>query len=75
VYGARVNWALSTRFFTTAFVQYNAETEEVFSNVRLNLIHAPLSDVFVVYTERRAAVGGDVIDRLLSLKVTKLFAF
>jgi hypothetical protein len=75
VYGARINWALSTRFFTTAFVQYNAETEEVFSNVRLNLIHAPLSDIFVVYTERRSANGGDVIDRLLSFKVTKLFAF
>ena len=75
VYGARINWALSTRFFTTAFVQYNAETEEVFSNVRFNLIHAPLSDIFVVYTERRSANGGDVIDRLLSFKVTKLFAF
>jgi len=75
VYGGRVNWAVSTRFFTTAFVQYNAETEEVFSNVRLNLIHAPLSDLFLVYTERRSADGGDVIDRLLSFKVTKLFAF
>ena len=72
VYGGRVNWALSTRFFTTAFVQYNAATDEVFSNVRLNYIHAPLSDLFLVYTERRDAGTGDVIDRLLSFKVTKL---
>jgi len=75
VYGGRINWALSTRFFTTAFVQYNAETEEVFSNVRVNFIHAPLSDVFLVYTERRAAGSGKVIDRLLSFKVTQLVGF
>ncbi len=75
VYGARINWALSTRFFTTAFVQYNAETDEVFSNVRVNFIHAPLSDVFLVYTERRAAGSGDVIDRLVSFKVTHLVGF
>jgi len=75
VYGGRLNWALSTRFFTTAFVQYNAQTDEVFSNLRLNYIHAPLSDLFLVYTERRAADSGEVIDRLLSFKVTKLVAF
>jgi Domain of unknown function (DUF5916)/Carbohydrate family 9 binding domain-like len=75
VYGGRVNWALSTRFFTTAFVQYNAETDEVFTNVRLNFIHAPLSDLFLVYTERRDAGGGGVIDRLFSFKVTQLLSF
>jgi len=75
VYGARINWALSTRFFTTAFVQYNAETDEVFSNVRVNFIHAPLSDVFLVYTERRSAGSGEIIDRLMSFKVTHLVGF
>ncbi|HSW28771.1 MAG TPA: DUF5916 domain-containing protein [Longimicrobiales bacterium] len=75
VYGGRISWALSTRFFTTAFVQYNAETEEIFSNVRVNFIHAPLSDVFLVYTERRAAGSGTVLDRLVSFKVTQLVGF
>ncbi|MGD8320689.1 MAG: DUF5916 domain-containing protein [Gemmatimonadota bacterium] len=75
VYGGRINWALSTRFFTTAFVQYNAQTDEVFTNVRLNFIHAPLSDLFLVYTERRSAGSGAIVDRLLSFKVTKLMAF
>ncbi len=75
VYGGRINLALSTALLTSTYVQYNAQTEEVFSNVRLNFIHAPLSDVFLVYTERRQASGGALIDRLLSLKVTKLFAF
>jgi len=75
VYGGRMNWALSTRLFTTAFVQYNSATEEICSNIRFNYIHAPLSDLFLVYTERRDAGTGDVIDRLLSLKVTKLVGF
>jgi hypothetical protein len=75
VYGGRVTWGLSTSVITSAYVQYNAEAEEVFSNLRLNLIHAPLSDLFIVYTERRSTTSGDVIDRLLSFKVTKLFAF
>jgi len=75
VYGGRINWALSTRFFTTAFVQYNAAADEVFTNVRLNYIHAPLSDLFLVYTERRDAGSGSIIDRLASFKVTKLVGF
>jgi hypothetical protein len=75
VYGGRAVFATSTRFFTSAFVQYNALTEEVVTNVRLNYIHAPLSDLFLVYTERRARAGDVPTDRLLSLKVTKAFAF
>ena len=75
VYGGRVTWGLNTSVITSAYVQYNAETEEVYSNLRLNVIHAPLSDLFLVYTERRSATSGDVIDRLLSFKVTKLLAF
>ena len=34
-------------------MQYNETTDEVQTNVRFNLIHAPLSDVFLVYSERR----------------------
>jgi hypothetical protein len=49
------------------------------TNLRFNLIHAPLSDIFLVYQERRdldtALVEPTVLDRLLTLKVTKLFAF
>ena len=60
------------------FVQYNQQTEELITNVRFNLIHAPLSDLFVVYTERRSladAVTEPVLERGITLKVTKLFAF
>ena len=78
IYSARVRYALNTRAFFLAFVQYNEATEELISNARINLIHAPLSDVFLVYTERRSLASGiaePLLERGLTLKVTKLFAF
>ncbi len=78
VYDARIRWAKDVRTFLMGFVQYNQQTEELITNVRFNLIHAPLSDLFVVYTERRSladAVSEPVLERGLTLKVTKLFAF
>jgi hypothetical protein len=78
VYNARIRWARDVRTFLMGFVQYNQQTEELITNVRFNLIHAPLSDLFVVYTERRSladAATEHVLERGLTLKVTKLFAF
>ena len=83
VFSSRVDFAWSTRLLAGAWVQYNDATEEVVTNVRLNYIHAPLSDVFLVYSERRSTdgspvLGGDgrsVLDRRITLKVTKLFSF
>ncbi|MEX2471636.1 MAG: DUF5916 domain-containing protein [Gemmatimonadota bacterium] len=73
IYSAKLDVFFSPRFLTSAFVQYNEATDEVITNARLNWIHAPLSDLYLVLTERRR--GGDVLERLLSLKVTKLISF
>lgn len=75
LYSARFKFANSTRSFLSGSVQYNETTGELLTNVRFNWIHAPLSDVFIVVTERRDTVTNRVIDRLLSLKFTKLFSF
>jgi hypothetical protein len=78
LYDARIRWARNVRTFLMGFVQYNQQTEELISNVRFNLIHAPLSDLFLVYTERRSLAHGvrePVLERGITLKVTKLFAF
>ena len=42
-------------------MQYNALSQVLVTNLRLNFIHAPLSDVFLVYSEQRdlKADGGD----------------
>ncbi len=79
LFGGRFRYAHNTRTFLSAFVQYNDTTDEVQTNLRFNLIHAPLSDVFVVYSERRdrsPEPGRTALtDRAVTLKVTKLLAF
>jgi len=78
LFSGRVRYAHDTRTFFMAFVQYNEATEELIANARFNLIHAPLSDVFIVYTERRTLAAGaldGVLERGVTLKVTKLLAF
>jgi Domain of unknown function (DUF5916) len=75
VYAGRATFAASTRFFTSAYVQYNALDDIVVTNLRINYIHSPLSDLFLVFTERRDRGGLTPTDRLFSVKVTKALAF
>jgi hypothetical protein len=70
----RVNYAFSTSMFLNALVQYNSESQQWSSNVRFNFIHRPLSDLFVVYNERRNSATGDLIDRAIIAKVTYMIA-
>ena len=71
----RVNYAFSTHLFTNALVQYDSETNEIDANVRVNLIHSPGSDLFVVLNERRGETGDglELRNRALVVKFTKLF--
>jgi hypothetical protein len=71
----RVNYSVNTRVFLNALVQYNTDTQQWSSNIRFNVIHRPLSDIFVVYNERRLDGTGDLIDRSVIAKVTYLLAF
>lgn len=74
VYGLRLEAYASPTLLGSALVQYNEASDELVTNVRFNWRHAPLSDVFLVYTERRDRAAGAVLDRLITLKVTRLFA-
>lgn len=79
LFAGRLRYAHDTRTFLSAFVQYNEASDRLQTNVRFNLIHAPLSDVFLVYSELRDRSPepghASVIDRAVTLKVTKLIAF
>ena len=68
----RLDWSFTPRMFLNAFVQYNGEADAWLSNIRFNLIHRPLSDIYVVWNETR--VPGDT-RRALMLKYTHLIAF
>lgn len=75
VAGARVRYAYSTRLFGSAFVQYNAQTKSYVTNARINFRYAPLSDVFLVYTDRRNTETHDINERSIAVKITRMFAF
>jgi len=72
---ARVEYGFSTMAFVNALVQYNTDAREWSSNLRLNIIHRPLSDFFLVFNERRDSDTGGLLDRALVAKMTYMVAF
>jgi hypothetical protein len=71
----RVNYFLNTKVFLNALLQYNTDARQWSSNVRFNVIHRPLSDIYLVYNERRDSRTSELIDRALVAKMTYLVAF
>ena len=70
--GMRMDWSLTPRMFLNAYVQRNTETDAWVTNIRFNLIHRPLSDIYVVWNDTRIA---GIPRRALLLKYTHLLAF
>ena len=70
----RVKLALNTRLFGSALFQYNSQAEAFSANVRIDFIHRPGSDLFIVINERRATGQGDwePTSRALIVKLTYL---
>jgi len=73
--GVRVKYAWSTTLFGSTFFQYNSQTNTVVTNARLAWRYAPLSDVFLVYTERQDTMTSIRNERTIALKVTRMIAF
>lgn len=76
LYRSELRVAHSTRLYLGGVVQYNEAQELLVSNLRLTWLHAPLSEAYLVVTDRRR-MGDDRSgsERLLTLKVTRLLAF
>ncbi len=71
----RATWSWSTRLSTSGLVQYNSLDSDFSTNIRLNFVHRPGSDLFVVFTENRGGedyVWSRLADRGLVVKVTYL---
>jgi hypothetical protein len=71
----RFIYNFSTRLALMSLLQWNGDTDEVNMNIRLNFIHKPGSDLFVVYNERRLMEGLEtgIMDRTVAVKFTYLF--
>jgi hypothetical protein len=70
----RLSYAFSTRLVANALLQYNSLDNVLSANVRLNLIHRPGSDLFIVFNEERGSDSSvwDFANRGGVIKVTYL---
>jgi hypothetical protein len=70
----RLSYSFSTKLTSNVLVQYNSLDRAFSTNVRVNFIHRPGSDLFIVFTENR---GDDMRvwnlqDRGMVMKITYL---
>jgi hypothetical protein len=73
--GTRLLYAFTPRAFFNAFLQYNADTREVSSNIRFNLTYRPLSDVYLVYNNTRDTGRGEIVGQSFAIKLTRMVDF
>ena len=74
----RTSYSFSTRLSTNLLLQYNSFDNTVSANFRLNFIHHPGSDIFLVITEERGDETPDIWDlshRSVVAKITYLSRF
>jgi len=73
----RVGYAFNTRTFLDTLVQYNTDLKQLSANIRFDLIHRPLSDLFIVYNEQQLTDTPIPINtgRGLIVKYTHMLAF
>ena len=76
LYTGRASYSFTTRMFVDALTQYDPGSQQLSANVRFNLIHHPLSDLFVVYNDQRFLTpDAPVAGRSLIVKFTQMVAF
>ena len=74
IYTLKIKYNHSVKLFNKLYFQYNAADEKLVSNFRMNIIHAPLSDLFLVYSNISDLKGDEKDNGMIALKFTKLFA-
>ena len=74
---SRIGYAFNTRTFLDTLLQYNTDLNQFNANVRFDLIHRPLSDLFVVYNEQQVTNQPTPVNpgRGLIVKYTHMLAF
>ncbi|HEX9563422.1 MAG TPA: DUF5916 domain-containing protein [Gemmatimonadaceae bacterium] len=76
VYTVRANYSFTPAMFVDALSQYDPTSKQLNANVRFNLIHHPLSDLFVVYNDQRFLTADAVVPgRSVAVKFTQMVGF
>jgi hypothetical protein len=71
--GPRLDFTFTDKLFFTSFVQYNNQIDNLNLNLRLQWRYAPVSDLFIVYTENSFPVGYNIKNRGLVIKLSYWF--
>ncbi|MEZ5319500.1 MAG: hypothetical protein R2752_19025 [Vicinamibacterales bacterium] len=76
VWTSRLNYSFTTNMFLDSLLQYDEGRHRLNANVRFNLIHHPLSDLFVVYNEQQYRDRPDLVaGRSVIVKFTQMIQF
>ena len=71
----RSGYAFNTNMFLDSLLQYRTDVKQFSANVRFNLIHRPLSDLFVVYNGQQYPDREITAGRAVVVKYTHMLAF
>jgi hypothetical protein len=74
---SRIGYAFNTRTFLDTLLQYNTDLNQFNANVRFDIIHRPLSDLFIVYNEQQLTNQPTPVNpgRGLIVKYTHMLTF
>jgi hypothetical protein len=76
IWTSRTNYSFNTNMFLDALLQYDIDQDLFNANVRFNLIHHPLSDLYVVYNEQKFTTDHTTnAGRGVIVKFTQMFSF
>jgi len=76
VWTMRANYSFTTNMFLDSLLQYNHDRDQLNANLRFNLIHRPLSDLYVVFNEQRfTADHAPTPGRGFIVKFTRMMSF
>jgi hypothetical protein len=68
--GPRLDITFTEKLFFTTFVQYNNQIDNLNVNMRFQWRFAPVSDLFIVYTENAYPEGFVTRDRGIAVKLS-----
>ncbi|MEI8224824.1 MAG: DUF5916 domain-containing protein [Bacteroidota bacterium] len=71
--GPRLDLTFTDKLFLTSFVQYNNQLDNINVNIRFQWRYAPVSDLFIVYTENSFPGDYRIKNRGLVLKLSYWF--
>ena len=75
LFGTRLIYSFSPKFFIKPYIQWNSDGNVLITNILLNFIHHPGSDLYMVYNEELEKTGDNFKskNRALLVKLTYLF--